>query len=103
MSIKQMSHAVYDTRYHLVMGAEIWDLYLQYCKETNDDTPCIIIEKNREYSFPALEMPTAKKWLCFDKLDRVSITLMIAFIKKIKSNLKGKILRDIENGNNNLG
>ena len=75
-----------------LLGSEIWNFYLEYCKETNDDTPCIIIEKNKTHSFPSLEMPKVKKWLYIDSIDRDSTMQMIAFIKKIKSNLKEKIL-----------
>jgi len=73
------------------LGSEIWTLYLEYCKETNDDTPCIIIEKDKKHFFPVLEMPKAKQWLYVDTIDRESIIRMIAFIKGIKSNLGEKI------------
>jgi hypothetical protein len=69
-------------------GNYLWYSYLQRCKETNDDTPWIVIEKNKVHTFPAFETPTAKKWLYFDNLDRKSINQIIAFIKEIKSNLK---------------
>jgi hypothetical protein len=75
-----------------LLGKEIWDLYLKYCKETiDDDTPCIIIDNNKACPFPDWEIPRKKKWLYVDTIDRDSINRMITFIKEIKSNLPEKI------------
>jgi len=74
-----------------LLGEFIWGLYLQRCKEINDDTHWIIIEKNKMPSLPALEISKWKKCLYVDTIDRDSICQMICFIKKIKSNLQEKL------------
>ena len=68
-------------------GTFLWESYLQRCKETNDDTPWIIINKSKVHAIPALEISKLKEFLCVDTIDRDSIFQMIDFIKKIKSTL----------------
>ena len=68
-------------------GTFLWESYLQRCKETNDDTPWIVIEKNKVHTFPALEISKLKKCLYVDTIDCDSINKMIAFIREIKLNL----------------
>jgi cell division protein FtsZ len=63
-----------------LIGEEYWNLFLQFCRETKDDTPLIIVDE-----LPHLELPDHKNILLVDLKNPQAIGEIKSAIRKIGS------------------
>lgn len=73
-----------------LVGDECWNEYLRYCKETDDDTPCLIVDNNKDLPVPKIKNKIVSH---FDLTDRSKIEKIIEIIKYARL----KVLSDVRN------
>ncbi|MEK6689924.1 MAG: hypothetical protein AABY78_01315 [Nitrospirota bacterium] len=73
-----------------LVGENYWYEYIRFCRETDDDTPCLIVDNNKDLPVPKI---INKKVSHFDLKDRTAIEEIIEIIMHKRL----KVLSDAKN------
>lgn len=74
-----------------LVGREAWEAYLEYCRQTGDQTPCLIIDGQ-----VGLEFPSHGNFILLDRFDKTNDRLkkLIVSVKPRNSEANGKYAQE---------